>query len=371
MLRHAQSLSRIGCDVDLAGFAGADLPADVANDPRIRIRSIASFEWLRASRIPMLTLPVALLRQVGLAIALANVLARLPRPGLVLMQNPPAFPAMPMILLFRARWRARLIIDWHNTTAAMLWLRLAGRMASAVRLVERLEMKLARRADEHFAASQALAERLRDGWNISATVVPDRATVAFIPIDHDRGDVPSIIAPTSWGTDEDFSLLADAALLCDKAELRLTFVITGNGEQRAVFERRVAAMVLRHVSIATKWFPHDAYPHALASADLGLSLHRSASGADIPMKIPEMLACGVPVCAFDCGPALREQLRDGQDGLLFSNALELAAILQSLCARWPHAPELDRLRASVRAYHRPSWNDEWDRRARPIIEQMP
>jgi beta-1,4-mannosyltransferase len=363
MLRHAQSLSAMGCNVDLIGFRGSELPADIESDERIRVLRFHGLDFLRG-RNRATFLIAAALRQIALSFALALVLPRARRPRIVLVQNPPALPLLPVVLVFARMWGAQMAIDWHNFTSAMLRLRPVSR--SITNIVANIEIALARFATVHFAASHGIAERLKE-LGIMATAVPDRATVTFTATEPPRAAVPTIVVPTSWGGDEDFALLTEVARLCDESERSLNFLVTGDGELRAANEKRFAALKLKHVSIRTHWFSPDDYPRALANADLGLCLHRSASGLDAPMKVPEMLACGVPVAALDCRP-VREQVRDGEDGFFFSDARDLASKIESLFSAWPAAPALDRLRCSAREMTRPRWDDEWNRWARPVIE---
>jgi beta-1,4-mannosyltransferase len=391
MLNHALELARSGVEVDLIGLDGEPVPAAVAGHPRIRIHRLRAFERLRARRWRFAFATLAAGRQLLLATQLAWVLAiRLRRVEVLLLQNPPAFPALPLVLVHRRWRRSRVVLDWHQTTAAMLELRMRrwggrSRLAAWLGGVER---RLARHADHHLCVSEALREYLAQRWKIDAAVVPDLATERFgPPLAADprhagaTGGRPAVVVgPSGWSADDDFDLLLEAlhdwdALLSRRLERRpvplARFVLTGRGERRQEVEATLRETSWRHIEVRTAWFSPEEYPSALAGADLGLSLHASAGGLDVPIKLCELLACGVPVLCLDYGPAVRERIRDGVNGRLFCSAAELAALLDELLGGFPDTPSLARLRAGVRAERQESWESAWQRTVLPALAAGP
>jgi beta-1,4-mannosyltransferase len=398
MQYHAHALASNGVDVEFVGYEGAPLPRLVAGDPRIAIHPIPEARLRsRAGRSSLLYALAAFVDGFRLSVRLTAALMRLPAIDLLLVQNPPALPTLHVAWIVARLKRARLVIDWHNLGYTLLALRL-GRRHPAVRLGRWLERIAGRGADAHLCVSRGFVKFLSDRFNLSPVrVLYDRPAAAFVPVDRTdreqvrqalftrlgvRGSAPIgfLVCPTSWTADEDFDLVIDAVLHVEDrirgweagAPARrfpdLVILVTGDGTRRAEFERRFAGLPARRVQLRTRWLDPEDYPRIVGSADLGLCLHRSSSGVDIPMKVADLFGVGVPVCALDYGASLAERVRHGDNGLLFSTARQLADVVFDLFQSFPaESSLLDRLRAGARRAARPTWEEGWASEARPVL----
>lgn len=218
-------------------------------------------------------------------------------------------------------------------------------------------------------------------------------------VEHAPGRPALVVSSTSWTADEDFGILLAAARLYDAAAASaggargaslpdVLFVITGRGPQREAYLQQIAKLPLRRCAFASVWLEQDDYPKLLGAADLGVCLHTSSSGLDLPMKVVDMFGSGLPVCAarFDC---IGELVDEGRTGLLFDGPEQLAAQLIDLLSGFGGrggggdggggdgsgdgggdggGARLEAMRAAVAAAHaRWRWHDNWSRVAAPVI----
>lgn len=207
-----------------------------------------------------------------------------------------------------------------------------------------------------------------------------------------------IVSSTSWTPDEDFGILLEAAVMYDRRVAALLneddsteeeviwkeiydgkqflypmllFIITGKGPEKEKYEEKIKKLNLKRVSFRTMWLSAEDYPLLLGSADLGVCLHTSSSGLDLPMKVVDMFGCGLPVCAvsYSC---IEELVKVEKNGLLFSSSSELADELLMLFKGFPdECNALKSLRnGALEMGSSARWATEWEKNAKPLISEV-
>ena len=400
MQYHALALAESGVDVDVVAYDGTPPLAALREQPRVRLHLLPPSRSRQQDDLPSALIAALMaLRVCKQSLQLLWMLGlRLPKPDFILAQNPPAIPTL-LIALIAARVRsARLVIDWHNFGFSMLALRFKPENP-LVRLARWYEQTLGRHGDRHICVSRAMSLELAAQWGIpGAIVLYDRPAAQFAPatpemrqdfvnrilaeldFPSNRGQRPGLVVyPTSWTADEDFELLLEAAVRCnamigdhDRRDAghpysHLVIVITGQGPLRDRYLKEIASLSLEKVHLRALWLTPEDYPMMLAAADLGLCCHRSSSGFDLPMKIADLMGAGAPVLALNYGACLAEQMRDGENGLLFETADQLAIQLYELFDGFPASPRLDKLRDNVQRLRSMQWSEGWNAEAAPIF----
>ena len=121
------------------------------------------------------------------------------------------------------------------------------------------------------------------------------------------------------------------------------------------------------IDIKDSWLKYEDYPLLLGSADLGICLHTSSSGLDLPMKVVDMFGAGLPVCAT-AFPCLSELVQDSVNGFVFHSEKELAQQIEELLHAFPSDnTRLEQLRNGVAEFQKKRWEDNWRENAKPIL----
>ncbi|WFD22679.1 chitobiosyldiphosphodolichol beta-mannosyltransferase [Malassezia equina] len=385
MCYHVRSLIEAGWSVSIAGYFESRLPADL--DQAVHRLPLYTPPKMLQSLPRALFAVVALIKVPLQAVTLlVQLVMHHPRPALVIVQTPPAIPTLGVVRVACAITRSTLVIDWHNLGYTLLALKLGAR-SPLVTVARTLERWLGARADVHLFVTEAMRTQLLAQWRLSGrtAVLHDRPPAHFHRLSPPERDAflarhPSFVAgcasklvvsSTSWTPDEDIGMLIEAAALYEARARRdaavppICIVITGSGPLREAHERAIALRAQRevwsHVTIRTAWLATDDYPRLLGVADVGVSLHTSSSGIDLPMKVVDMLGCGLPVCAlsFACLPELIEP---GVNGAVFSTADELAVRLLDLLTGRLQLPHTGFVGTDAL-----TWQAQWTRTVAPLL----
>lgn len=291
---------------------------------------------------------------------------------------------------------SKVVVDWHNYGYTILaQTRWYKPLVPIYRWYETFFGRFL--GDANLAVTDAMARQLKvRPFNITNPIftLHDRPAQVFQPIlsAQDRlaflsrlpetraaakdilaGAVRLIVSSTSWTPDEDFGLLLDALVSYANGPLGrgvedtpspILAIITGKGPQKEHYLERIQTLQdegkLPGIRVITAWLSTRDYASLLASADLGISLHKSSSGVDLPMKVVDMFGAGLPVAAYSAFESFSELVKEGQNGCGFETSSELADILRRLLG-FAGEKELAQLKSGAVQEGALRWDEEWDR----------
>ncbi|XP_017657116.1 chitobiosyldiphosphodolichol beta-mannosyltransferase isoform X2 [Nannospalax galili] len=400
MQYHALSLAKSGFSVTLLGFCHSKPRDELLQSDRIQIVELTELQSLGAGpRVLQYGVKV-----VFQAVYLLWKLMCTDPAAYIFLQNPPGLPAIAVCWFVGCLCRSKLVIDWHNYGYSIMGL-VHGPQHPIVLLAEWYERFFGRLSHLNLCVTDAMREDLAENWRVRAVTLYDKPASFFkeTPVDlqhklfmklghmyppfrscqepsdgttersafterdsrsgavtHLHGRPALLVSSTSWTEFEQLALSGDSlpSLVC---------VITGKGPLKEHYSHLISQKHFRHVQVCTPWLEAEDYPLLLGSADLGVCLHMSSSGLDLPMKVVDMFGCCLPVCAvnFKC---LHELVRHGENGLVFKDAEELAVQLQMLFSNFPDpAGKLNEFRKNLRESEQLRWDESWQCTVLPLV----
>ncbi|XP_078273872.1 chitobiosyldiphosphodolichol beta-mannosyltransferase [Rhinoraja longicauda] len=414
MLYHTLSLARHGFSVTAVGYPGAKPHKDVLNNDKIKIVYLTEVKTAIKFGPKIFQYGVKIFVQT---LQICYVLLRIDPPSYMLLQNPPGLPAIAVVWAVCLLRRSKFIIDWHNYGYTIMGLT-HGDHHLIVLIAKWYEHFFGKLSDLNLCVTEAMKEDLRRNWNIKAITLYDTPSpifketplelqhklfkklakdfapfrtriesvpsnleqTAFTELNVNTGDVsyvqgrPALLmSSTSWTEDEDFSILLKAldeyeGLIMGGMKLpSLVCAITGKGPLKEFYNRLIEKMHFKYVHICTPWLEAEDYPVLLGSGDLGVCLHKSSSGLDLPMKVVDMFGCHLPVCALDF-QCLPELVKHEENGLIFKNAHELTGQLKLLFTDFHNERnKLGIFKRNLKEAKMVQWDENWDDTVLPLL----
>ncbi|KAI9708520.1 MAG: mannosyltransferase [Bogoriella megaspora] len=393
MQYHAISVAKNGGRVDIIGYKDSDIHPEITSNDSINVVSIPTEPSILRTDNKVLFLLLGPLKVILQIWGLYRTLAyKVKASKWMIVQNPPSIPTLIVAVVICFFRNTTLIIDWHNFGYSILALRL-GPSHPLVRISKWYEFFLAQFADMHFTVTDAMAQVLKSQHDIRALPLHDRPASQFQPLSSDQrrdfwkrlrditkfpdvmidglhsGRSKLVVSSTSWTADENFELLLDAFVQYSKKAVEnrgslpyIIVLITGKGPQKKYYEDKIITLEgqekLGGVTIHTAWLSTEDYASLLGAADLGISLHTSSSGLDLPMKVVDMFGAGLPVAGWNHFEAWSELVKEGTNGRGFKSADGLVDILVDLFGG--DEENLGELKKGALKEGNLRWDDEWN-----------
>ena len=386
MCYHALSFSKLEYNVSLCGYIESQPNYEIIDDVNIDLRPITVVKNEKDSPFLLFAMRKILVQIQDISKILWS---HREDADYVMIQNPPSIPILLVVILFKLfiSRHLKIIIDWHNLNYTILNLRYNNLHHPLVRITKAYEQVLARFASLNITVTKKMKSFLVDEFALEKSKIVtlyDRPGKQFQPLNEVKesglyrkheifNEIKGIenykvlVSSTSFTPDEDFTILLEALKSYEQESNTppLLLIITGKGPLKNEFLNKVQDFKFSEkVVIKTAWLSSENYPKILASADLGVSLHTSSSGIDLPMKIVDFFGCGIPVVSLDF-PAIGELVKEGKNGVIVKTSKELGKAISNI---FTNETSFRQLKAGAMEESRYRWDENWTLTLRPRFE---
>lgn len=326
---------------------------DIENKPTFNFHILESEKYKKQSYV---------VKAISQTLTLLKMIWSVRSCDYVLMQNPPSIPVLPMLIISKLIFSWKVIIDWHNFGYSIFLLKGESKKIKLLAyLYQKLEFCFGKYADYQIVVTEKMGKDLIQRWELKKdaekiTVVYDYPDEQFQPIKDKVSrrlelikNIPDIedikkdiditkyvigVTSTSFTPDEDLQLLLDAIKVLDNRleniNKKFMLIITGKGPMKNEFIQLFNAENFKNIEYRFYYLKLEDYPRLLSLCDFGISLHQSSSSLDLPMKVWDMMGCGLPCIAYSYPTLCEELVAVGETGMVFENKKELVECLEEM-----------------------------------------
>ena len=399
MLNHCVALSESFPtiqEISLIGYDSTDIRKDISSNTKIKRYNISNRINKIFQHFPRIFFIFTSFFKILFQIfSMFFILFKIPKFSFLILQNPPGIPSMFVCWLVCKLRKSKFIIDWHNYGYTIL--KVNKRPNFIVKIAEKYEKFFGKKSDMNLCVSQAEKRDLKKNFGIDAICLPDKPLLGlfkFLSSEQapelykkykelnellDKNRPILMISSTSWTPDEDFNILLNSFIKTEemiKNEHKLNnikkvlFLITGKGPMKENFMKKVEKSNLNIFNVKSIWLDSDDYPKLLALCDLGICLHYSSSGIDLPMKVVDMFSACLPAAAIYY-PTIEELVKNEENGFTFRNERELSKILKNAIEEFSEKgkwEKIEKFRKRLKKdLNEENWVAQWKNRVKKAI----
>lgn len=159
MQYHSLSLAEMGHKVDIIGYGESEPLESVKTTPHLYYHYL-----IPCPNIPQKYLNY-LFKTIWQALNLLFLLVIARKPHFLIVQNPPAVPALIICWIFCRINQTKFIIDWHNYAHTIMALNLS-KDHGLVKITKKVETFIGQKADSNFSVTNAMKNDLFKHWKI-------------------------------------------------------------------------------------------------------------------------------------------------------------------------------------------------------------